>query len=616
MQAGEGDDMSMDSDNLKHFMITVPSMVAGQQTTTSVATETPCSIIPIQALANAAVAIDTSQGVVTVGMTSSPTMVTQQPLMSSIPQSSVNMAAQNVPILTMALPTTVHHGSDQDVGLPSNKESETKSSENSSSEVDPAASSSISDIRAVQLDYGSEGQRSSDAINKDLNKVNNEKNEMSQISSASETSRQGNLQAVISHLISTQSAAMVKEEDMMAEKTKPYTGGRKDVHKKGSRSKQGQAIPNVPTPILGNMAHSTPTTRTSPNGSQQTSPKQSNRRSRGSSSKSESGSSSDNTSPSARSRSASKQAVNGNSGYGQVGYEKLGGLFYDYSLPDRGLGTAGMPTKLSPTQQSPKAVGMVTTPGWPYPQSPNLLPVPSPTLSERSRTSPLDLSAQPSKEGAKQTETATKGVKNNSKNHSAKVPPTATLSDSKGKEGPVVETNDQVIETASQKEQKKNPVAHYDRNILIFGEKAVEIISVGNNKWIVRNEDELCNIATGEVVKKNTDGSESSLAGEVNFHCPPVLSPQAQVKRLSEGQRECSDISSQKVPKTNNCDVKSDSHPVLDSGATEKNPPDVVFVDSDVMATGKMATESHGSDLSSSKNSKNCPVLEKMLKPK
>ncbi|KAK3104905.1 hypothetical protein FSP39_012956 [Pinctada imbricata] len=80
--AGEGDEISMDPENLKHFMITVPGMVAGQQTSPN-ANENPCSIIPIQALANAAVAIDTSQGVVTVGMTSSPSMVTPQTVVSS-----------------------------------------------------------------------------------------------------------------------------------------------------------------------------------------------------------------------------------------------------------------------------------------------------------------------------------------------------------------------------------------------------------------------------------------------------------------------------------------------------------------------------------------------------
>lgn len=34
----------------------------------------------------------------------------------------------------------------------------------------------------------------------------------------------------------------------------------------------------------------------------------------------------------------------------------------------------------------------------------------------------------------------------------------------------------------------------------------MEIILVGNNKWIVRNEDELCYVVIGEVLKKKKLG--------------------------------------------------------------------------------------------------------------
>ncbi|KAK3104662.1 hypothetical protein FSP39_007348 [Pinctada imbricata] len=281
------------------------------------------------------------------------------------------------------------------------------------------------------------------------------------------------------------------------------------------------------------------------------------------SSKSESGSSSGSPSPSGRSRSGTKHVANGNVVYGQqqVAYDKFSGMFYDYSLPDRGLGSAAVPARVSPPQQSPKNVAMPITPGWSLPTIPYTTSVPSPTLSEKNRTSPLDLSAQPSKEVSKQPEALPKNGKKNTQNHPAKVPPSKTVSDN-----PENITTETSLKASSSDKEVASPVAHYDRNILIFGEKAVEIISVGNNKWIVRNEDELCQIASGELIKKNH--TENCL-NSASCSSSPSVSPRMQVKRLSEGQGDSSESSPLKVPRLNGTDSVDNDTENSDSGANK-----------------------------------------------
>jgi hypothetical protein len=101
----------------------------------------------------------------------------------------------------------------------------------------------------------------------------------------------------------------------------------------------------------------------------------------------------------------------------------------------------------------------------------------------------------------------------------------------------------------------------------------------------VRNEEELCHVATGEVMKKKSGES----------------SPTMQVKRLST--ESASDGSMLKVPKINVADS-------LKTAGAKKSPQTVVN-GANIKDTAKV--DGSGEQVDDNRN--NCPVLQKMLKP-
>lgn len=153
-------------------------------------------------------------------------------------------------------------------------------------------------------------------------------------------------------------------------------------------------------------------------------------------------------------------AINGSVVYAQPGqtltapagakimYDKFGAIYYDYNLPDRGLGTLSAAAVASATKAAapsakianvpivspvithvqlgqvtpspgPAGVTMVPAGMWHYPTSPGQMSVLSPSPSDASRNgpSPLDLSSTPSKDSSmpKLKQETTKNVQKKSK---------------------------------------------------------------------------------------------------------------------------------------------------------------------------------------------------------
>lgn len=532
-QQGETDELTIDPEHLKHFMI-VPNL-------TSNATDSQ-SVIPIQALSS--ISADSPQTVVI-------------PSVSMPSQSSVTSVSPNSPtstVVTYQVTSSTEPASVTQINSEKcpeteaydiDKEQETAVSFIQESSSDDGDSSKGHDIKIIQLDYNNDEQIKAGS--------GSEKTDVT----TADTSRQNNLQAVLSHLISTQATTIFREED-----PKQFT----EAKKKSPQVSPPLTKADMPPPYsvaVGPLYTTIPMyspsiMKSSPPITTPTSTKQIKGKSKAV--KSENKESGEHQGRKSRSQQNSTSAA-----------FIPGSGFYDYTLPDRGLGT-GQPTT---SRTSPPQAGKMSA-GWPFSQSPIQLPIPSPTSSEKSRTSPLDLSSTPQKEV--QRSPVASGEKTDPVTSSLKVPP------------PADQTKKQIIaeiKTAAEEKQifDRTPIAHYDKNVLIFGENAVEIISVGNNKWIVRNEEELCHVATGEVMKKKS--------GET--------SPTMQVKRLST--ESASDGSMLKVPKINVADS------LKTTGA--KKSPQTVVNGANIKGTAKV--DGSGEHVDDNRN--NCPVLQKMLKP-
>lgn len=202
--------------------------------------------------------------------------------------------------------------------------------------------------------------------------------------------------------------------------------------------------------------------------------------------------------------------------------EKMGGVMYNYNLPDRGLGTLLSPSPavsvsppavsvprfpVSVTQtMASQMLNFVTAGGWQVPRplshSPN-------SNDSRNSGSPLDLSSV--------RETSPIVVKSKA---DIKVPipsPVRILP-----KQPMVRENEQkspaLSPTANGKKQafkkQQSDVTSpavvselpYTQEMLYLFNKEVEIVSVGKNKWIVRNEKELC-----DLIKKNTEAHQGAI---------------------------------------------------------------------------------------------------------
>ena len=247
------------------------------------------------------------------------------------------------------------------------------------------------------------------------------------------------------------------------------------------------------------------------------------------------------------------------------------GLLYNYNLPDRGLGTMPSPTvSVSPpavnvprfpvsvpTAMASQVLSFVTAGGaWPMQRPLNHSPN---SNDSRNSGSPLDLSSV--------RDSSPSLAKSKAE---LKVPTAAPVSilpkqqavKENGQSSPLTSpklVNDVAANGKKQQMAKKqqpeatSPSAAkppYTQEMLYLFNKELEIVSVGNNKWIVRNENDLVNL-----IKKNneeanyTNGDAKSPTGKRN-------SPNGDLNKRSSSVSECNeDEQRSKVMKLTNGDV-------------------------------------------------------------
>ncbi|XP_052083402.1 uncharacterized protein LOC127720698 isoform X2 [Mytilus californianus] len=592
------DDLPLDTERIQRYMISIPNLTGNQMTPATEGT-----IIPVQ------VSLDTAQGVLvpTVNMirpeysppiahqqTSqvSPTLMRTSP--KQAPSSIVIQGIGNDAIKTNENAQhvfTVEDLSRQKFGI--------SVSENNG-HVQPAVGTS----QTVDIgELAAEGMKCSSSPKSDVNRHN--------------------LHSVISHLITTQTAAIMKEDDIAAQQLQYQNEAAqgqssetiieidpeindavsnitknsvtissplspivtKDYSPLTQRkfSSEGVSIISSPqtytvasdkigntVPVTINIAPYQFETSSKENSPQispalssshsmekhpQTSPHSGGSNARGKSrDRSRDSSSSGSLSPTSnRAISVEKKAVSRSNVVpalpAAVTYDKYAGtLLYDYTLPDRGLGTGPGPTP------RPQSSNSVKSHSWHCPQSPAQLSIPSPALSDRSGTSPLDLSSAPIKDSRREL---------------AKSP----VSD----KGSLSATDDNSEKSTPQK-------VLYEKNMLIFSENEVEIISVGNNKWVVRNESQLLSMTHKGKPDSQTETQTNKRPSDDESGSPVGL----------------------KIPKLTN----GNSTPMMVHGANTVN-------SSVPLTNGNMVFSANVSvDSQSGRDPKNCPVLQNMLKPK
>lgn len=241
-----------------------------------------------------------------------------------------------------------------------------------------------------------------------------------------------------------------------------------------------------------------------------------------------------------------------------ITYDKFGGtIFYDYTLPDRGLGTGAIGQTASASNSKVKS--------WHCPQSPAQLSIPSPSLSDRGGTSPLDLSSVP-KEARKDVMESPPARKSRSPTSNSERSSPDVQQDRSEKSGGI--TPQKVL---------------YEKNMLIFSDNEVEIISVGNNKWVVRNESQLLSMANRGT--HHLDLSPHKRPNEEDVESPVGL----KVPKLTNGNSPSKTINGATVDKSCLPLTNGNLHSVSANTSREIQP---------------------------GRESKNCPVLQNMLNPK
>ncbi|XP_033724847.1 uncharacterized protein LOC117314841 isoform X2 [Pecten maximus] len=669
------DDLPLDTEGIQKYMLSVPHLHAAAAQMQPVAAttassgagpiDTTCTIIPVQA-----VTLDANQTIMVPAMSG----VGQQMMLTQTPLS----LSQSPPQVLTQSPT-----SQNDKPSPKEKLSPKSKGQGQTGGVVEG------EAHIISVEDGN-----SDELNRSGGSTGS--------NGKSDVSRHNSLQAVISHLISTQTAAMMKEGESLDE-TDAATKSIQMVP--GAVGSQSPELPrtSAPSSVSPTMpSQRSPQTKVSRGRSRVSS------RSEANSSCSSSPTGVTRTTPGQKSRTnreaAGRIPVNGNvvfnSNPNPVGFDKFGAIYYDYNLPDRGLG-GGAPVPTRPAApQGAAAAAAVAAPGaqpttnvvnlvpamWHYPQSPAQLSVTSPNPSERSGPSPLDLSAAHPRDMPKLKEEP-KDVEKVETRPTGEVVATKPPQLEKEHILPVDNTSPTMSQNTSVKmspetqqvlsEQQtpsgsptssvdKHQLSNkqrllYEQNMLIFGEKEVEIISVGNNKWIVRNEKELYTVVNkgSEEVARGTNSTELSQGQKATNYtyvtsventdkivdstqdvvmvtaCMPTSSQTTVIgqqssspnKRQQEGDGGSHGNDTHKIPKLSNGDV----HRQI-AGATEVSyPPSVGVVNVPLLNGGQPNQSSISQNstlvLSESINSSNphnsigeaddkgFPVLQQMLKP-
>ena len=196
-----------------------------------------------------------------------------------------------------------------------------------------------------------------------------------------------------------------------------------------------------------------------------------------------------------------------------LAFDKISNV-YDYTLPDRGLGSATAAAAAAVTAAAavrfqtmpPTGVMMgyfpLATPGWTMPA-----PIIAGTeVGEISTGGPLDLSS------GKELVSVNANVSNDSSNSVSQKTSVAEKEMERPAKNcePVKEKSRQKSKVTSRDDAILSCVKpKYAKNVLLFGEQEIEIIAVEKNKWIVRNESELYSLAQREGAKHRNDSPNS-----------------------------------------------------------------------------------------------------------
>lgn len=591
------DDLPLDTDRIQRYMISIPTLTGGQMSTPS----TEGTMIPVQ------VALDTTHGVLV-------------PAVNMIrPQFSPPVAHQHT---SQVSPTVIRNSPKQ------NSNGNLVSQTGSPKTIDSAEHVfTVEDLsrQKISISIGQnngQGQHGTGPehrveIIKDISELVSDGTKHGS-PGKSDLSRHS-LHSVISHLITTQTAAIMKEDEVAAQQLQ-YQNEASQGHtstvvrtildpaaleiSNAVQKISESAASSVPSPELSRTAKDFPITQRTSEGSYVSSPQvftvaggitvpvtvninpmtlesspQSSPSLRSSSQaersskdppslspvgpitntkakvrhRSRDSNSSESLSPNSnRLKSGEKKAATRNNIVpappAAITYDKFGGtILYDYTLPDRGLGIGPAPPR--PASQSSN--GMKSLPSWHCPQSPAHLSIPSPALSDRSGTSPLDLSSAQPKDNRKEI---------------TKSPAT-----------------EQGVQTGNDKFSPQKVL--YEKNMLIFSDNEVEIISVGNNKWVVRNESQLLSMAHKGLsdnqnnLQTNKRPSDHETASPVGLKVPKLTNGNTTPQTILGANSEKSSVP-------------------LSNGAT-------------INFSAMVPVDTH-----SGKDQKGCPVLQNMLKPK
>ncbi|XP_050414732.1 mucin-2 [Patella vulgata] len=229
-------------------------------------------------------------------------------------------------------------------------------------------------------------------------------------------------------------------------------------------------------------------------------------------------------------------------------YDKFpnSGSFYDYNLPDRGLSQVPLTPRFP--AMSPQGMIMGYFPMTQGVKIPTLPVISTQSTPDSGAGTPLDLSSSP-KEITK---------------------PKATLS-------PVKQQKEKPKSTAVSIPMVEPQKPKYERNMLLFGESELEIISVGKNKWIIRNENEMCDLVLTQktspsvksVGKSGSNMESCSVSSLLKSGCEDSL--KGAINEINQTIKHC-DGSVVKWRSGDQVVLSSDDQVVISSGLTVKVP--------------------------------------------
>lgn len=141
-----------------------------------------------------------------------------------------------------------------------------------------------------------------------------------------------------------------------------------------------------------------------------------------------------------------------------------------------------------------------------------------------------------------------KGGKSQTRASGEKFPPSSLKGNDKDVENPKKEVENSVHETypecGSRSHELNISKARYEKNLLLFGDQEIEIMSVGKLRWVVRNEADLLRIAQANLKKSSPVCDSGTLILEANSSTETSLYGEGSPGKNSRDRSDCSVSSS------------------------------------------------------------------------